>query len=702
MSSVPAWKSERHGRMEAVRTLLRPSSAQSQASRSSSRDSKRGGDSSPDASPIDAMMWTSPNSARSRSRPSNLYSAVRASPSFPLSRRTAASPSREVQVAAGRRKKQSRTAMQSYTTQATQTELTELKDAPSTGGMANQQLPTARIQLGAFGEVASMTAETVDFLIRVLEDRKQELLVNGEDRELHVKADYAVAVEDDDCASEETAPSPYRRCLPFESVNNTCADDGATVTELVRSHSYEALVQLEGILESRHHKLMNDGVLETSGAGNDRSPSTLHSSSGCTEAPFANQALLTDFTSEVNDTSSSSSILASSRSFPNLPSFKMTKTFQIPVVSIIPGIGEAVRQQLTSPAASSLASKLYQSSELEIVDLPVPVVCPPSASNNHQPQDAMGKNEPTTPSWKLDPTQQQIVEDAEIIFIDAHLAAPLLLDPKRNLPFEMQRLLKKIKWVQGTYAGVDSYHQFPEAPADPGFTVTRAGGIMPTALAQFVFGWVIALERKFFEVHAYQEKRVFGRWDLKYRSFRQVTIGILGLGEIGQEIGRAFKTSAFQVIGFKRRVTDESRKVLTSSADRVSSDVREVLEQSDYVVNVLPSTDSTRYLLTENTLEVCSKKKPVFINVGRGDVIAAGTIINALNKGLLSKAVLDVFEEEPLPKESPLWSHPKVVVTPHISGTVFPEDVADVFVKNLNRQLEGQSLLYQMDWSSGY
>lgn len=376
---------------------------------------------------------------------------------------------------------------------------------------------------------------------------------------------------------------------------------------------------------------------------------------------------------------------------------------QIPVVSIIPGIGVAVRQQLSSPAAaSSPAGKLFQSSQLEIVDLPLPVVCPPNASNNHQPKGAVGAPAPTTPEWKLDPKQQQILEDAEVLFMDAHMAAPLLLAPKTNLPFELQHLLKKVQWVQGTYAGVDSYHQFPEAPADPGFTVTRAGGIMPTALAQFVFGYVIAIERKFFEAKEFQEKREFARWELKYRSFRQLTIGILGLGDVGQEIGRTLKASGFQVIGFKRRVSDEDAKALASSADRVSNDLSEVLGQSDYIVNVLPSTDATRYLLTENTLEVCRKKSPVLINVGRGDVISEETIVNALEKGLLSKAVLDVFEKEPLPKDSPLWTHPKVIATPHIAGTVFPEDVADVFVKNLNRHLEKKEVLYQMDWSSGY
>ena len=256
--------------------------------------------------------------------------------------------------------------------------------------------------------------------------------------------------------------------------------------------------------------------------------------------------------------------------------------------------------------------------------------------------------------------------------------------------------------MQGTYAGVDSYLQYPSSPAHVGFTVSRAGGIMPSALAQFVFGYVVAMERKFFEAKKYQDQRIFGRWDLKYRSYRNLTIGILGLGEVGQEIGRMFKTSGFKVVGFKRRIRNGDVKLLVSSADSVSTHLTEVLEQSDYVVNVLPSTKATRYLLTEETLDVCRNKQPVFVNVGRGDVISEETIISALDKGLLSKAVLDVFEHEPLPKESPLWSHPKVIVTPHIAGTVFPEDVAAVFVKNLNLCLEGQPVLYQVNWSCGY
>jgi phosphoglycerate dehydrogenase-like enzyme len=130
--------------------------------------------------------------------------------------------------------------------------------------------------------------------------------------------------------------------------------------------------------------------------------------------------------------------------------------------------------------------------------------------------------------------------------------------------------------------------------------------------------------------------------------------------------------------------------------------MRDVLVSSDYIVNVLPSTPATRYLLNKDSLAVCATKKPVFINVGRGDVISEDEIISALDNEIFSKAVLDVFETEPLPQESKLWDHPLVTVTPHISGSVFPEDVAAVMIQNLDRKLAGQPLEYQVDWANGY
>ncbi|KAF4039250.1 hypothetical protein GN244_ATG08683 [Phytophthora infestans] len=230
-SLAPARKRER--RMEAAWSLLRSAPSQSNQSRGSASET---------------ATWTAPSAARVRSRPSNLQSTLRASPSFPLSRRDASTPLRtpEARVA--------RPVVQSWTDQATQTEdSATYTDTNSTRG---PHLQTG-IHLGDFGEVETMTAATVDFLIRVLEDRKQELLVSRGDSELRVTAIYTAS---------ENVEEPLEKGLnsPTSKIARIQLDsESSGVTELVRSASYERLLQLEGDLEARHNKIMSDGLLET-------------------------------------------------------------------------------------------------------------------------------------------------------------------------------------------------------------------------------------------------------------------------------------------------------------------------------------------------------------------------------------------------------------------------------------------------------
>uniref|UniRef100_M4BJD7 Uncharacterized protein n=1 Tax=Hyaloperonospora arabidopsidis (strain Emoy2) TaxID=559515 RepID=M4BJD7_HYAAE len=118
----------------------------------------------------------------------------------------------------------------------------------------------AKVYLGAFGAVGKMTAETVDYLLHVLEDRKQELLVNGGDKILCAACrDHVGTGAVDDMVKKNSAASEVARI----QLSCSTGDDDDHVTGLVRSHSYEALVQLEGILEARHHRIMNDGLLES-------------------------------------------------------------------------------------------------------------------------------------------------------------------------------------------------------------------------------------------------------------------------------------------------------------------------------------------------------------------------------------------------------------------------------------------------------
>ena len=151
-----------------------------------------------------------------------------------------------------------------------------------------------------------------------------------------------------------------------------------------------------------------------------------------------------------------------------------------------------------------------------------------------------------------------------------------------------------------------------------------------------------------------------------YRELSQLTIGILGFGDIGQHVAKYCKSMNMSVYSIHRTVPS-TRYAYVDECFSVE-DLSKCLKQCDYLCNLLPSTPSTVGLLGGDVLEHCKAKKTVLINIGRGDVITNDSILKALNNQWIGGAILDVFEQEPLLKESALWSHPEVTITPHISG----------------------------------
>ncbi|TMW57609.1 hypothetical protein Poli38472_003534 [Pythium oligandrum] len=358
-----------------------------------------------------------------------------------------------------------------------------------------------------------------------------------------------------------------------------------------------------------------------------------------------------------------------------MATMKSAMTYRVPVISSLQGLTDIVQHKLRT--ATCPAADLFRAQALEFVEIPAPT--------------------PVTP-WKLTEAQTQVLHDAQILLGDAKTCAPLLLTPSETVQF------RNLQWMQATYAGVESFQRLlDEHKLDaPKFALTRAGGVMPKAMAQYVLGWIVAIERKFFEARAAQDKKEWAKTALDYRPYSDLTVGILGMGDIGQEIGRLLKTAGFQVVGFKRNVNVLDAAASLDSAHRVTSNLQHVLEQADFVVSVLPSTPATRGLLNESNLVFCSRKKPVLINVGRGDLVDESALIQALDKKWLSRCVLDVFATEPLPEESPLWTHPLVSITPHVSAKSFPQDVADVFIRNLNLFLAREPMEYRVNWTHGY
>ncbi|EGZ20367.1 hypothetical protein PHYSODRAFT_328486 [Phytophthora sojae] len=278
-----------------------------------------------------------------------------------------------------------------------------------------------------------------------------------------------------------------------------------------------------------------------------------------------------------------------------------------------------------------------------------------------------------------------------------------LLEPRWDLTAEQHKvveetqrhILDNVKWVQGTFAGVEMYLNLlpkgesgPKADQLPKFQVT-SGGVMPTIMAQCVFGYVTLIARMLQEAKEFQNKREFARMELvSYRSASSVTVGILGLGNIGQGVGKMLRGAGYKVLGFKRHTSPVEAANLAFCADRITTDLDDVL--------------ANRYLLIEKNLQQCRERSPVFINIGRGDAISEKTLVDALDAGILSRAVLAVFEQEPLPRVSALWSHPSVHLTPHVSGKVFPENVGPVLLANFNHYLRGEPLEFAVDWTKGY
>lgn len=249
-----------------------------------------------------------------------------------------------------------------------------------------------------------------------------------------------------------------------------------------------------------------------------------------------------------------------------------------------------------------------------------------------------------------------------------------------------------LRWVQSTYAGVEELLR-PGTRSD--YILTNVKGVFGPFMSEYVMGYLLALERHFFAAYRNQQDRTWRR--LPYKSLRGRLIGICGLGSIGRHLARTAEHFGLRIWGYKRtaETIPEAERVFTGH------EFDEFLSQPDYIVNTLPSTPATVRLFDETVFRTM-KATAVLINIGRGDAVVEEALIRALQHGMIGGAVLDVFEQEPLPADNPLWTLPNVVITPHNSGFSFPGDIVALFAENYHRYSKGESLLYRIDFERGY
>ncbi|XP_043195386.1 glyoxylate/hydroxypyruvate reductase A-like isoform X2 [Amphibalanus amphitrite] len=238
----------------------------------------------------------------------------------------------------------------------------------------------------------------------------------------------------------------------------------------------------------------------------------------------------------------------------------------------------------------------------------------------------------------------------------------------------------------------------PEKPAPP-FAVTRmASTAFSRELAEWVLAAVLGHERGFGRLWAAQRRRAWTQSTYTYRPVSELTIGVLGTGQMGREVGLLFKKLGCTVNGLSR-----TEKPADDAFDNMftSDHLSEFLRSADYLCSVLPSTPSTRHLLTAARLADLPRR-PVLVNAGRGDLITERELVAALRVGSLSGAVLDVFETEPLPADSELWDMEQVTISPHVANLSRPELVCAAFLENLERFTGGRPLLHRVEWDRGY
>ncbi len=253
--------------------------------------------------------------------------------------------------------------------------------------------------------------------------------------------------------------------------------------------------------------------------------------------------------------------------------------------------------------------------------------------------------------------------------------------------------LPNLVWVQSLWAGVERL--MGELPANGPKIVRLTDPQMAETMSEAVLAWTLYLHRGMPRYIAQQRQKVWQDHALERPQER--TVGVLGLGKLGAVAALRMKANGFNVLGWSR--TEKSIEGIACRHGRAG--LLEVLGQSDFIVLLMPLTDETRGLIGQDELSAC-KKGASIINFARGPIIDTAALINKLDNGPLGHAVLDVFDEEPLPPSSPLWDHDKVTVLPHISAPTIISTASRIVADNIGRYFEDGTVPPAVDRDRGY
>jgi len=275
---------------------------------------------------------------------------------------------------------------------------------------------------------------------------------------------------------------------------------------------------------------------------------------------------------------------------------------------------------------------------------------------------------------------------------EARRGADVLVTLADDAPAIAEALTDGIRWVHVLGAGIDG---FPlEIVGDRTLTCSRGAGA--PAIAEFVLAAMLAFEKHLPELWITSPP---DQWNVaQLGGLEGRTLGIVGLGSIGAQVARRALAFDMEVVGLRRRPGPSPVDGVT-----VSPDLASLLGRSDHVVLAAPATAMTERLLDDAALAGI-RPGAHLVNVSRGSLVDQGALVRALDDGRIARASLDVVDPEPLPAGHPLYGHPAVHLSPHVSWSS-PATVRrtfELFVDNLDRYRTGRELTGQVDVAAGY
>jgi phosphoglycerate dehydrogenase-like enzyme len=305
------------------------------------------------------------------------------------------------------------------------------------------------------------------------------------------------------------------------------------------------------------------------------------------------------------------------------------------------------------------------------------------------------------------------VRKAEEIPVDQWARAEVLYTD-RILPAPGQVPL--LKWLQFHYAGIDFALEMPLLQKKD-LQITTLSGAAAPQMAEYAMTMILALGHRTLELRQSQEKSDWprDRWErFKPLELRDSTVGIVGYGSIGREIARLARAFGATVLATKRDAMhpEDLGYIIPGLGDPggdlfhrlyPATAVRAMIKECDFVVVTVPLTPETRGIIGAGELAVM-KPGAYLIHIARGGVVDQSALLSVLQERKIAGAALDVFQEEPLPSNSPFWKLNNVIISPHIAGisTHYDERALNLFIENLKRYLTGAALLNRLDSERGY